>query len=183
MPEELLIRFCAPTLAGMKTGSMFTCPFSSFRELAQFIHDFNHILREKGLRILPLRCSSKCALIYVYRPVCLRRDLENASAQEILCQLGYPCESPERCVVQLMLELRKNPDFPHEIGLFLGYPPEDVRGFIENKAKRYKCCGCWKVYGDVKNAQRLFAKYKKCTDIYVAQWYDGQTIERLTVAV
>ncbi len=26
-------------------------------------------------------------------------------------------------------------DFPHEIGLLLGYPPEDVIGFIENRGQ------------------------------------------------
>ncbi|MBQ7128480.1 MAG: DUF3793 family protein, partial [Clostridia bacterium] len=73
--------------------------------------------------------------------------------------------------------------FPHEVGLFLGYPPEDVKGFIENNAKCSKCVGCWKVYGDEEKAKKCFENYKKCTRIYKELYLKGKTIERLTVAV
>ena len=29
MPEELMIRHCAPTLAGLKTASLFACPYDT----------------------------------------------------------------------------------------------------------------------------------------------------------
>ena len=85
--------------------------------------------------------------------------------------------------MQLSKRLNETKEFPHEIGLFLGYPPEDVKGFIDNRAEGYKCIGCWKVYGDEENAKRKFECYKKCTDVYCAQWANGKSIERLTVAV
>ena len=74
-------------------------------------------------------------------------------------------------------------EFPHEIGLFLSYPPEDVKGFIENRAANYKLSGLWKVYGDEKKAKELFAKYKKCTDIYCERYEAGCGIAELAVAV
>lgn len=72
--------------------------------------------------------------------------------------------------------------YPYEIGLFLGYPPEDVHGFIKNKADDCKCVGCWKVYGDAESTKKTFAKYKKCTDVYCDQYAKGRSIECLTVA-
>ena len=66
--------------------------------------------------------------------------------------------------------------------LFLGYPPEDVCGFMKNKACNCKCVGCWKVYGDEEAAKKKFAQYKKCTQVYSDQWANGTDIERLTVA-
>ena len=74
-------------------------------------------------------------------------------------------------------------EFPHEVGLFLSYPPQDVRGFIENHAVNYKCAGLWKVYGDEALARRLFDKFRKCTDIYCALWRAGSGIDQLAVAV
>ena len=53
-------------------------------------------------------------------------------------------------------------------GCSSSYPPEDVKGFIDNKAENFKCAGLWKVYGDEKRARELFARYKRCTDIYCA---------------
>lgn len=85
--------------------------------------------------------------------------------------------------MRLVRRLDENEEFLHEIGLFLGYPPEDVRGFIENKAAGYKYVGDWKVYGDEEKARKTFAKYKKCTRVYCAQFALGKSIERLTVMV
>ena len=84
--------------------------------------------------------------------------------------------------MQLIKRMCADEEFPHEIGLFLGYPPEDVRGFIENGAENCKCVGCWKVYGNVEAAKKTFAKYKKCTDVYSRQQANGKSVERLTVA-
>jgi hypothetical protein len=49
---------------------------------------------------------------------------------------------------------------PHEIGLFLGYPPEDVDGFIRHKGADYALCGGWKVYGDVEYARRTWREWE-----------------------
>ena len=98
-------------------------------------------------------------------------------------QLGYPCESCGKCLAALTRKLRSGEGFPHEIGLFLSYPPEDVKGFIENHAANYKLSGLWKVYGDEKKAKELFAKYKKCTDIYCERYEAGCGIAELAVAV
>lgn len=181
MSEELLVQHCAPTLAGIKTGSLFTCPYASQTEMRDALRHYNRLLGKKGLRLLPLRYREGRALIYMYRPLKLSCDLKQESVYPFLVSCGYSTESPERCIVRLIQRLAENGEFPHEIGFFLGYPPEDVRGFIENKACKYKCAGCWKVYGDVEAAQRLFEKYRKCTAVYVRQHAEGKSIERLTV--
>lgn len=181
MSEEMLVRHCSPTLAGMKTGNMFTCTFADVIEMRDSIRRWNRLLGKKGLRILPLRFRNNRALVYVYRPEKLTRDLKNSMACRLLQEKGYVTETPARCISYLRKKLDDSEDFPHEIGLFLGYPPEDVCGFIENK-DGCKCVGCWKVYGDVEKAQKVFAKYKKCTNVYCAQLAKGRSIERLTVA-
>ena len=134
MTDAHLIRHCAPTLAGLKTASLFNCPFSSREELMDIIRRANKRLGGKGLRILPLRFNENRALIYIYRPKKLSADLADTKASGILKQCGYRDGSCEHCVCQLAQKLRSQADFPHEIGLFLGYPPEDVCGFMENKA-------------------------------------------------
>ena len=50
-------------------------------------------------------------------------------------------------------------------------------------AANYKLSGLWKVYGDEKKAKELFAKYKKCTDIYCERYEAGCGIAELAVAV
>lgn len=182
MSEDHLIRYCAPTLAGIKTGSMFTCPLSCEATLRQTIRDLNRRLVPRGVRLVPLRFSEKKALLYIYRPLGLKKDLSCAAAQNLLKNRGYCAGSCENCILQLIRRLRQQEDFPHEIGLFLGYPPEDVAGFLENRANGCKCVGYWKVYGDVHAARKRFAQYKKCHQVYQKCWETGSALERLTVS-
>lgn len=183
MSEEMIVYHCSPTLAGLKTGSMFSCSYNSVKELKEEIRRMNRRLVPKGLRVLPLNISKERALIYVYRPEKLKVDLSGEDVSSLLKKYGYICNTPENCIIQLISRLQNWSEFPHEIGVFLGYPIEDVKGFIENKAKCSKCVGYWKVYGDEEKAKELFDKYNKCTDSYIRQWINGNTIERLTVAV
>ena len=180
MSEENVVRLCAPTLAGIKTGSLFPCPYENRETLLMEIRQYNQVLVPKGLCLLPLRFTDKSALLYLYRPRDLERDLQDQLAAEILRHAGYVCGSSEQCLMKLIERLRAYDEFPHEIGLFLSYPPEDVKGFLEHRP--CKCVGCWKVYENEEAAQKTFAKYKACTRVYCRQLASGIDIERLTVA-
>ena len=68
MSEELLIRHCAPTLAGLKTGNLFNAAFESERALRETACQLNRRFRRKGLQVVPLRYRNGRALLYVYRP-------------------------------------------------------------------------------------------------------------------
>lgn len=181
MSEELMVRQCAPTLAGIKTGSLFPCPCPDRDFLLAQIRSLNRRLSSRGLCLLPLRFTGDSVLLYLYRPATLRRDLSNGMARDILAAAGYDDKSCGRCVATLIRRLRQGGDFPHEIGLFLSYPPEDVKGFVENRACNFKCAGLWKVYGDEVRARRLFDSFRRCTDAYCARWRSGATLEQLAV--
>ncbi len=181
MSEDTLVRQAAPTLAGIKTGSLFPCPYETREALLEDIRAINRRLAKKGLCLLPLKAQDGRALLYLYRPESLRRDLRNEEAARLLRESGYAADSAGRCVGELARRLREGQDFPHEIGLFLSYPPEDVRGFIDNRAQHFKCCGMWKVYGDEKQAEKTFARYRKCTELYCGRWREGWSLEQLAV--
>ena len=181
MSEEMMIEHCSPTLAGIKTANMITCPYASIEEMRESVRHWNKALSKKGLRVLPLRYAKGRGLIYIYRPSMLSEDLHDCRAREILRECGYRAGTPEACIVQLVKRLDQQEEFPHEIGLFLGYPPEDVNGFIVNKAGHSKYSGYWQVYGDEEKAKRTFARYKTCTRIYCEQHARGESVEQLAV--
>ena len=190
MLNEDIVRYCAPTMACIKTGSMFNCPYQSRQEMIQSLRQLNRMLRTRGMRIVPLRWKDGRVLIYLYRPDRLEKDLSDREAAELLEKAGYRHENATQCVVELIRRLnsctRKDlqSEFPHEIGLFLSYPPEDVRGFIAHSANRSDGCklvGTWRVYGDVDAAKKTFEKYRKCTESYCRQWSDGVPLVRLAV--
>ena len=181
MSEDVLVRNSSPTLAGLKTGSLFNLAFQNDTERECCLQEWNEILGKKGLRACPVRIRENRALIYVFRPARLARDLQNPEAAKILQERGYCPMMPEQCLARLMERLKNADEFPHEIGLFLGYPPEDVEGFIQ-EPNGQKYTGIWKVYGDVRSARRIFESYKKCTEVYCRQFFSGVSLEKLAVA-
>lgn len=182
MSEEVMVRHCSPTLAGLKTGSMFSYPFENNINLRNSVRYWNRLFFGKGLRVLPLCYRKGRALIYVFRPKKLDQDLRDGLASDLLHRCGYYDEDPQKCILHLMKRLNEDGAFPHEVGLFLGYPPIDVKGFIENQAKNSKYVGYWKVYGDEQAARKRFELYDRCTRIYCQRWAKERNIERLTVA-
>lgn len=182
MISESVIRFCSPTLAGMKTGSLFNMPYENKRQVLAFVGWFNRNLSSKGIEMRVLRFSENKCLVYVFRPDMLRKDLSRHFSMMILTSQGYDKYDMEECINTLSQKLRNKKEFPHEIGLFLGYPPEDVQGFICNKGKCSKCTGCWKVYGDIDKALSVFRKYKKCSQVYYSKWLNGFSLRKLTVS-
>jgi hypothetical protein len=60
--------------------------------------------------------------------------------------------------------MKQRSNFPHEMGLLLGYPVEDVAGFIEYKGKKSLCTGYWKVYHNVEEKQRIFESFESAEE-------------------
>ena len=103
-------------------------------------------------------------MLLVWRPRCVRRLLSGAEAREFLAKNHLPSRSGA-----LMGELRRRlrayyddrAPFPHEIGFVLGYPIEDVDGFMSDGGQGARACGRWKVYGDVDEALRRFKELER----------------------
>ncbi len=180
MLRNALVEHCSPTLAGIKTGNMFYL-INNSADIVTEIRNLNRIMTGKGLCLIPLRRSDSSTLIYLYRPDFLKRDLDLPGAEEILEKKGYPCGNPGCCIARLVRHLMEDEQFPHEIGLFLGYPPSDVKKFMEDSRKGVKCNGCWKAYSNECEAKKLFEKYKKCREIYCREAKEGKSLEALIV--
>jgi hypothetical protein len=181
MGDQLLISLCSPTLAGLKTGNLFTVDIDDRDSFNKEVRDFNYRFAKKGLRMIPVKYYEKRVLIYVYRPDFLKRDFANKEVCKVLKEKGYSYNNADLCVAELAKHLRQDPKFPHEIGLFLGYPVKDVLGFMNSPEEGVKYTGFWKVYGDTKSALETFDKYKKVTEIYSTAHRNGVSLEQLTV--
>lgn len=182
MLEKYLIEHCAPTLASIKTANLFCFEPDQEAVLAKQLDNWNRRLKEKGVFLTVLgRCKGR-ALIYVCRGARLQNDLKKPGVADFLSAYGYSGEELDCVLERLRERLGETGSFPHEIGLFLGYPLEDVEGFIRNRGRNCKCAGCWKVYGDAGKAIRTFARFQKCREVYARLWREGRSVWQLTVA-
>ena len=170
MLEHYLIGHCSPTLANLK-------------ELSVQLTELRQQLLPRGVELRLLQLGPDRALIYVYRIRRLVRDLADPEIRQFLADCGYRDFSVEGALAHLARRImEKGGEFPHEIGLFLGYPLGDVKGFIKHRGQNCKCTGCWKVYCDEREARRQFCRFEKCRSIYCRLYREGRALSRLTVA-
>lgn len=181
MPEEFIIRHCSPTLAGLKTGNLFSCPASSMVAVLRSLAHWNQLLHEKGVRFVLLGSRNNRALILAYRVCRLTSTLTDPQVQSFLSGLGYPCCDVSDALTFLGKRISDAAIFPHEIGVFLGYPLADVKAFIENSGCNCSCSGYWKAYADGEAAKQVFERLRKCAEIYRRCYANGADISRLTV--
>ena len=180
MSDTEIIRYCSPTIAGLKTASLFTTRCLDYEHLRRQILRINAKFCVNGLRLIPLSLHNGRALIYIYRESALAKDIARSTSRQILEKLGYTPEDVSRSVCHLSKRIRENGDFPHEIGFFLGYPETDVISFMEGR-NDYVCTGVWKAYSHEEEARKTFSLSRKCTELYTRRLENGEPIDQLIV--
>lgn len=154
--------FCAPTIKGIKAATLINFRRNKGENIRSlWIEHADEWLRPSGLEWLLLGDESDdSALVLIFRRELLAKALGCDKACGILRSKGYPLHDVDACLKCLREKFCSG--FPHEIGLFLDYPPDDVKCFMDGKcAEKSPCPGYWKVYGNHDEAKRIFSEYKK----------------------
>ena len=68
-------------------------------------------------------------------------------------------------------------EYPHEIGLILGYPLEDVKGFISGACET--CRGPWRAYGNAAAAQKSFERLAFIEHVFRTRFSQGESLFEL----
>ncbi len=183
--ESVLVEQCAPTLVGLKPASLFRYQPGPSDEGRVPLARWKGALAARGIRVRVLRACPRTGawMIYLYREAWITRILCQPEIQDFLRRQGYrPEEGCQAMLTRLSRRLCLEEDYPHEIGVFLGYPLEDVEGFIRHRGRDFTCCGYWKVYGDAAAAQRRFDCYRRCTRICLERLRRGTALTKLIAA-
>jgi len=168
--NQAFINYLAPTLCGIKPANLFTLSKDdiSIFSIMKWKHRINNLnLKMESINIFPDRI-----MIFSYDIVWIRQILSDVLVQAYLLGKGYtnPLDTTET-LKELFLRLSKQNGFPHEIGIFLGYPFEDVIAFEENQGHNCKYCGYWKSYCNPEEAKKCCSQYKQCSQM-CKQWFE-----------
>lgn len=178
---ETMVRHSAPTLAGIKVGNLFSYRFANREEFINDIKIRNNMLNSKGIFVKILKINEDFALVYVFRKNKLIQTLKRNEIREFLKERGYISMEINEIFKNLQKNLLES-EFPHEIGVFLGYPLSDIKSFIEDRGANAKYVGCWIAYTNENNAKKISERYKKCTKVFCKRFAQGTDITRLTIA-
>ena len=181
MLDALLVENGAPTLACIKCANLMTAHFSDTVSLARQVAALRLRLRAYGVSLTILRMDAGSAQLYLYRPGLVERILSEPRNRAFLRREGYTSFRLDDALTRLRQRLRQDA-FPHEIGLFLGYPLDDVLAFIRCEGKGCALCGVWKAYYHVNDARQYFEACRSCRLRAISGFRRGMTLEQLTVA-
>ncbi len=182
--DEFFAFHAAPALAGIKPANLFSCPAVLMPQAEQILSDYEKQFEDNGTHFKLLCRCREHILILVYN----RRMVETLFEQQIiknyLSRYGYTkniCAS--KFLDKLAAKIAAGESFPHEIGVILGYPPEDIEGFKRYKGRNFKCCGYWKVYGNAERARKLFEAYTLCREKLMQALQNGATLKVAAAAI
>lgn len=171
--EMLLALHCSPTLSGIKPANLVSCYKNEYTSVPHLVNHYNSILNTKNI-FLDILCEyDSYYLVIIYNKLLLNNILNNNLSKHFLITLNYKDLNIHSILVKLKYKLKHNSEFPHEIGILLGYPIEDIKGFVDNKGKNYKLLGYWKVYSNEEKTQYTFNSYTNCRKEFCNQILSG----------
>lgn len=163
--DETIIHCASPALCGIKPASLFSMNESVFLSGEQKIKEWKPFFSKRRTYFVALKKADGRVLFFVYDARLLKKILAESSNRQYLASKGYPVERGFQAVLaELLHRLACADEFPHEVGLFLGYPLCDVIGFETQQAQGSRYSGFWKVYGNVHDARRIMNQYKTCSE-------------------
>lgn len=167
---------CAPLLTGIKISNLLIVQNEN-------VGNVETILQETSISSDILYHTKRKTTFLLYRKEEVLRYLNTEEVKNAMLQFGY--EKIDLPVILKKLSMRYHAymshreEFPHELGLLLGYPLEDVLGFIENCGQNFLYAGYWKVYGNVEEAVALFARFEYAKEQLIRMVSRGMEIPEI----
>lgn len=165
---------CAPLLMGIKIANLLIVRNRNEKGVYEMFYG-------SRISVKVIYRSREKTMFLLYRKGELEAYLqENEKTMKIF---GYSEMDVEKICLELSkryaVYMEERGSFPHEIGLLLGYPAEDVLGFIQNEGKNYLYAGYWKVYGNVMETMALFEAYNEAKEQLIRMISQGIEIRRI----
>lgn len=174
--ELRLIIQNAAVLKGKRISGML---FLNDKELARI----SMKLHNTNISLIILCTFKKRHLVMVYRAKELEEHLRSKEVSDYLREFGYRRDDFISNLIRLHQRMNgfynKMKEFPHEVGVFLGYPICDIKGFLENKGERYLHSGYWKIYGNLEETRKKFLSYDEAREIAIDEFLSGRELESI----
>jgi hypothetical protein len=200
--NSILANSCMPTLLNIKPSTLVQLR-KKYGNKEDLLRNLNNAMKQFSCKYTELYENEEIVSIFIYQDKLLLATLEIPEYQEYLSEMGYQLKNNEftplfnqlrlkfdlyhsdkqRCSLERKennkdcnYESESSNGFPHEIGILLGYPLQDVKDFIRNKGQNSKLSGCWKVYYNTEQAYEIFELYHKIRDEALNDIMEGKAL-------
>ncbi len=120
------------------------------------------LMEEFGLKFRELADNAGHRLLLIYHEESMDALLAQKKVAAVLARAGYRAPSDRKLTLDALQEKMTAGGFPHEIGVFLGYPLKDVVGFMGWVQLPFSCQGPWKIFGRPDESLQLAELHRVC---------------------
>ena len=181
--ETFLVYNLSLVIAGIKPAITVTIKKNN-QKLYNSWNDFGSCFLDNiDLKCIELRESSDSIIAMIYDEFMLENELSQKSHMEFLFNLGYPSNLCISDHINILKNRYEKYHCPHELGLFLGIPFEDVKDSMECTTKKCLLCGYWKVYNNGNKAKEIFNKYDKVKEYTIKNMLEGNSSRDLALSI
>lgn len=159
---EFLVEILAPVVLGVKPAELLNVEMNNDSEWEEFKAIF---LKNSALRIKEIRELNGRLQVLFYQRDILNAVLTERPILNFLLSLNYPSKYVLEDYLNWLKGKIISVKFPHEIGVFLGYPLKDVVGFMGLLPLPYQRTLGWKIYGDEKRSLDIYRRHSQARDM------------------
>lgn len=136
-------------------------------------------LRRINLNYITLKEDENALILLIYKEELLKDHIFQEKNREFLSKIGYANVNCIDYYTKLLRIRYKIYRCPHELGVFLGIPVEDVIDFMDCTKKKCLGCGYWKIYNNYDEAIKTFKKYDEIKNKTISNLIKGIPIEKI----
>jgi hypothetical protein len=158
---------CMPTLIKAKPSTLVSFHKKYIEDKVEFFKAIKKEVWQFNCQYKLLCESESFYYILIYNIDLLDETFSRYSNHPVLMNAGYI--TGQNSIYKNLYHFKKRfttykisqtSDFPHEVGILLGYPIKDVEAYIANNGENYLLCGFWKVYYNVEEAGQIFESFR-----------------------
>ena len=156
-----ILEMIGPVILGSKPAEIINVPGSREEKevkLSQIISFFNNCSRITYI-IITTHDGGKRVLFVNEKS--MEKVLSNKRCINFLKFVGYPSDFELDTYIRELVYRLKLQEFPHEIGIFLGYPLKDVLGFMGYGRNELVEIKNWRIYGDKEVSYQVYNSFIK----------------------
>lgn len=169
---------CAPVLKGIKASNMVNVARGSLKAVKE-------ALAGTEITAVTLAAGDRKEVLFLYRFPMLEALLADQEVRGFLKARGY--ERFDLASVLMGLKRKYTAylcgegEFPHELGVLLDYPVDDVEDFIRCGGENCLFTGYWKVYHNPARAKAAFRRYDRAREAAMRQIVEGCPLREVAI--
>ena len=157
--EKFLLYNASLVISQVKPSATITLKKGSDSIYEKWIKYGEDFLKAIDIEYINLRECENALIILIYDAQELSNYIFKKESKSFLTKLGYSDENDLNDYLKMLKRRYEEFNCPHELGIFLGYPIDDVKDFMNCSNKKCLACGYWRVYNDYNAAKEIFNTY------------------------